>query len=115
MSTSITMWLGVIFLALAVINITLQAWLWGFPMTGEHGTPSYRTTAPKRWRILHRLVGYSFATIYVDGRKLRSSPLQTNNDIFWKALARRQVGTSPKNASPPGPRSSDQPKTPAAN
>ena len=52
--------------------------------------------------------------IYINGRRLYSYPLQTNNDIFWKALARRQVGTSLNNGRPPSARSSGQPKTPAA-
>lgn len=34
-------------------------------------------------------------TIYVDGRRLRSYPLQTNNDIFWQALAKRHLSAPP--------------------
>lgn len=53
-------------------------------------------------------------TIYIDGRRLYSYPLQTNNDAFWRALAGRQVGTSPNNGRPASARSSGQPRTPAA-
>ena len=54
-------------------------------------------------------------TIFIDGRRLYSYPLQTNNDKFWKALARRQVGAAPSNSRPPTAPSANQPKTPAAN
>lgn len=34
-------------------------------------------------------------TIYVDGKRLFSSPLQVHNLHFWKELARRRVGHMP--------------------
>lgn len=65
MSTTVSMWLGVAFLFLAIAAVLLQAWLWGFPMGGEHGTPSYRSTAPRIWTRVHRACGYLYGIIYV--------------------------------------------------
>ncbi len=62
MSTTVSMWLGVAFVALAIIAVVLQAWLWG---------PKYwdfenkKSLAPRPWANLHRLVGYAYAIIYV--------------------------------------------------
>lgn len=53
-------------------------------------------------------------TIYVDGRRLRSYPLQTNNDHFWQALAKRHLSALATTGQPPGTRPSDQSKSPAA-
>ncbi|MEZ4426705.1 MAG: hypothetical protein R3A51_03325 [Nannocystaceae bacterium] len=58
MGTTLSMILGLVFVLLGVTAVLLQAWLWGFPMDGD------RSTAPRRWVLVHRLVGLSYASIY---------------------------------------------------
>lgn len=61
-----TIWLGVAMAAIAIVNASLMAWLWRFPMkpdpTGRdpHGV----STAPRGPTNLHRLLGYVFVSIY---------------------------------------------------
>jgi len=56
------MWLGIAFLALAIIAVFLQAWLWGPKFWNEE---LQKTEAPKFWLRVHALAGYAYATIYV--------------------------------------------------
>lgn len=62
MSTTLSMWLGIAFLALAIIAVLLQAWLWGPRFWNEE---KKKTEAPKFWLRLHALAGYSYGVIYV--------------------------------------------------
>lgn len=64
MSTTWTMWLGIAFVALAVVAVLLQAWLWSYPMEPP-GDPKGRSTAPRGWVALHRLTGLAYLVIYV--------------------------------------------------
>lgn len=67
MSTSVTMWLGICFLVLALAATILQAWLWSFPMVPDPGgpDPNGKSSAPKTWVNVHRLMGLAFVIIYV--------------------------------------------------
>lgn len=66
MSMQNTIWLGVVMAAIAVVNASLMAWLWRFPMrpdpTGRevHGI----STAPRWGTNLHRALGYVFVVTY---------------------------------------------------
>lgn len=62
MSTTLSMWLGIAFLALAIIAVLLQAWLWGPQFWNEE---KKKTEAPKFWLRMHALAGYSYGIIYV--------------------------------------------------
>lgn len=62
MSTTISMWLGIAFLLLAVIAVLLQAWLWGPKFWDEEAK---KTRAPKFWLRMHALAGYSYGVIYL--------------------------------------------------
>ncbi len=62
MSTTLSMWLGIAFLALAIIAVFLQAWLWGPKFWNEE---TRKTEAPRFWLRMHALAGYAYATIYV--------------------------------------------------
>ncbi len=62
MNTTISMWLGIAFLALAIIAVLLQAWLWGPKFWNEE---LKKTEAPKFWLRMHALAGYAYAVIYV--------------------------------------------------
>ena len=64
MSTTLSMWLGISFLILAIVAVILQAWLWGFPMEPP-GDPQGKSTAPRSWVNVHRLVGLLYVLIYV--------------------------------------------------
>lgn len=55
------MWMGIAFLALAIIAVLLQAWLWGPKYWDEN---SRRTKAPRTWLRVHAFVGYAYALIY---------------------------------------------------
>jgi hypothetical protein len=61
-----TIWLALVMAAIAVINASLMAWLWRFPMqpdpTGRdpHGV----STAPRVPTNVHRALGYLFALTY---------------------------------------------------
>ncbi|MCR9162974.1 MAG: c-type cytochrome [Nannocystaceae bacterium] len=62
MSTTLSMWLGIAFLALAIIAVLLQAWLWGPKFWNEE---LKKTEAPKFWLRMHALAGYGYGAIYV--------------------------------------------------
>lgn len=62
MSTTLSMWLGIAFLALAIIAVLLQAWLWGPKFWNEE---KKKTEAPKFWLRMHALAGYAYGIIYV--------------------------------------------------
>ncbi|MEM7157686.1 MAG: cytochrome c [Myxococcota bacterium] len=62
MSTTLSMWLGITFLMLAIIAVLLQAWLWGPKFWNEE---KKKTEAPKFWLRMHALAGYSYGIIYV--------------------------------------------------
>jgi mono/diheme cytochrome c family protein len=57
-----TIWLGVLMAAIAVVNASLMAWLWRFPMqpdpTGRD--PNGVSTAPRFPTNVHRVLGYVF-------------------------------------------------------
>jgi cytochrome c5 len=59
MSSTLSIALGLAFIVLGFTAVMLQAWLWGFPMDGD------RSTAPRMWTNVHRLVGLSFVAIYI--------------------------------------------------
>ena len=67
MDTTITMWLGIWFLILAIVATVLQAWLWSFPMVPDPGgpDPNGKSTAPKFWVNVHRLSGLIYVIIYI--------------------------------------------------
>lgn len=62
-----SMWLGITFLALALIAVPLQAWLWSFPMVPDPGGPDPhgKSTAPRLWTQVHRVLGFVYVVIYV--------------------------------------------------
>ncbi|KIG14096.1 hypothetical protein DB30_07283 [Enhygromyxa salina] len=62
MSTSLSMWLGILFLVLAIVAVLLQAWLWGPKFWNEE---LKKTQAPKAWLRIHAAVGYVYGIIYV--------------------------------------------------
>ncbi len=61
-----TIWLGVLMAAIAVVNASLMAWLWRFPMqpdpTGRD--PNGVSTAPRFPTNVHRVLGYVFVLAY---------------------------------------------------
>ncbi len=61
-----TIWLGLLMAAIAIVNATLMAWLWRFPMqpdpTGRD--PNGISTAPRFGTNLHRALGYVFVLTY---------------------------------------------------
>ena len=61
-TTTLSMWLGITFLVLAIIAVFLQAWLWGPRFWDEEAK---KTRAPKTWLRLHALVGYVYGLIYL--------------------------------------------------
>lgn len=67
MSMQSTIWLGVLMGAIAIVNASLMAWLWRFPMqpdpTGRD--PNGISTAPRAGTNLHRALGYLFVVTYV--------------------------------------------------
>ena len=67
MSTTLSMWLGIAFVLLAIAATLLQAWLWSFPMVPDPGgpDPNGRSTAPRGWTRLHRLLGLAYVVIYL--------------------------------------------------
>lgn len=62
MSVTISMWLGLLFLVLAITAVFLQAWLWGPKFWNE---AEKKTEAPKAWLRVHAGVGYVYGLIYV--------------------------------------------------
>jgi len=67
MSTTLSMWLGISFLLLGIIATVLQGWLWRFPMLPDPGgrDPNGKSSAPRSWTNVHRLVGVLFVLIYL--------------------------------------------------
>jgi hypothetical protein len=59
--------LGASFVVVGLCATVLQLWLWTFPMVPDpHGVdPNGVTTAPRPWRIIHRLLGYLFIGLYL--------------------------------------------------
>ena len=62
MSVTISMWLGIVFLVLAVAAVLLQAWLWGPKYWNEE---LKKTEAPKLWLRVHAACGYLYGLIYL--------------------------------------------------
>ena len=67
MSTTLSMWLGILFVVLGVAATILQAWLWGFPMVPDPGgpDPNGKSTAPRSWTLVHRLIGAAYVILYL--------------------------------------------------
>jgi mono/diheme cytochrome c family protein len=61
MNTTISMWLGILFLVLCIVAVLLQAWLWGPKFWDEEAK---RTRAPEAWLRVHAGAGYLYAVIY---------------------------------------------------
>lgn len=56
------MWLGILFVVLAIAAVVLQAWLWN----PKYWDPvAKKSHAPPFWMGVHRAVGYGYAAIYV--------------------------------------------------
>lgn len=62
MTTTLSMWLGMTFVLLGIVAVLLQAWLWNPKYWDE---VAKKTHAPRAGLIAHRIVGYTFAAIYV--------------------------------------------------
>ncbi|MBL4689589.1 MAG: hypothetical protein JKY37_33690 [Nannocystaceae bacterium] len=62
MSTTISMWLGILFVGLGLAAVLLQAWLWNPKCWDE---VAKKTNAPRVWLMVHRWVGILFTVIYV--------------------------------------------------
>jgi mono/diheme cytochrome c family protein len=66
MSMQNTIWLGLLMAGIAIVNASLMAWLWRFPMqpdpTGRD--PNGVSTAPRAGTNLHRALGYVFVATY---------------------------------------------------
>lgn len=62
-----TLWLGLAFADIAVVNTALQAWLWTYPMVPDPGgsDPHGKSSAPRFWTNVHRALGYTFLAIYL--------------------------------------------------
>jgi cytochrome c5 len=56
------MWLGILFLLLAIVAVLLQAWLWSPKFWNE---AEKKTHAPKAWLRVHAGVGYLYGIIYI--------------------------------------------------
>ena len=61
MSTSMSAILGLIFLGLANASVFLMFKLWGYPFDKETRT----SAAPPSLMLLHRLIGYAYAILYI--------------------------------------------------
>ena len=61
MSTSTSAILGLIFLGLANVSVFLMFKLWGYPFDKKTRT----SAAPPALMLLHRLIGYAYAVLYV--------------------------------------------------
>ena len=61
MSTSMSAILGLIFLGLANASVFLMFKLWGYPFDKE----THKSAAPPSLMLLHRLIGYAYAILYV--------------------------------------------------
>src|SRR5437867_2161171 len=53
--------LGIVFLLLSAAGTFLMFHLWGFPFDHEN----LKSTAPKKLMLTHRLIGYTYAIVYV--------------------------------------------------
>jgi hypothetical protein len=62
MNTTVSMWLGIAFLVLAIVAVILQAWLWNPKYWDEQ---KKKTFAPPFWIAVHRVVGYLYGGIYI--------------------------------------------------
>ena len=62
MSTTISMWLGILFVVLGIAAVVLQAWLWN-PIYWDE--VEKKTHAPRGGLLVHRWVGIAFTIIYV--------------------------------------------------
>ncbi|HWB73314.1 MAG TPA: hypothetical protein VG755_00135 [Nannocystaceae bacterium] len=62
MSTTLSMWLGITFVGLAIAAVVLQAWLWNPKYWDE---VAKKTRAPRGGLLVHRWVGILFTIIYV--------------------------------------------------
>ncbi len=62
MSSIVSMWLGVLFLFLAIAAVLLQAWLWGPKFWNEK---EGKTEAPRLWLTVHALAGYGYTAVYI--------------------------------------------------
>ena len=67
MSSTLSMWLGISFLFLGIAATILQAWLWRFPMLPDPGgpDPNGKSSAPRSWTHVHRILGALFVLIYI--------------------------------------------------
>ncbi len=67
MSPEFNLGLGIAFGALGLAAALLQFWLWTFPMESDPTgrDPNGRTTAPRSWRIVHRILGYGYGLLYL--------------------------------------------------
>lgn len=62
MSSTLSMWLGILFVVLGIAAVVLQAWLWN----PKYWDPvAKKSHAPPFWMGVHRAVGYGYAAIYV--------------------------------------------------
>ena len=61
MSTSMSAILGLIFLGLANASVFLMFKLWGYPFDEE----THTSAAPRSLMLLHRLIGYAYAILYI--------------------------------------------------
>lgn len=59
--------LGLAFAFIALVNASLAAWLWTFPMVPDPGgnDPNGRSTAPRFWTQVHRVLGVCFCLAYL--------------------------------------------------
>ncbi|HKR64257.1 MAG TPA: hypothetical protein VJZ00_11050 [Thermoanaerobaculia bacterium] len=66
MTMQTTIWFGLAMATIAVINATLMAWLWRFPMAPDPSgrSPHGISTAPRAGVLLHRGLGYVFILLY---------------------------------------------------
>ncbi|MEM9187903.1 MAG: DUF6529 family protein [Myxococcota bacterium] len=62
MNTTISMWMGIAFVALAIVAVVLQAWLWNPKYWDEQ---KKKTHAPPFWIAVHRISGYLYFGIYI--------------------------------------------------
>jgi mono/diheme cytochrome c family protein len=67
LSTTLSMWMGISFLVIGLLATILQSWLWSFPMVPDPGgpDPNGKSTAPRAWTNVHRVLGLLFVVIYV--------------------------------------------------
>lgn len=61
-----TIWIGLAMGTIAVVNASLMAWLWRFPMRSDPSgrSPQGISTAPRAGVLLHRGLGYVFILLY---------------------------------------------------